>query len=111
MTLPVERDVKQQINKYTNISLSIEGYISDTSTQYSSVSVMFESQFNANVEFGLYGYSPGGGPSGCKTNNTCTRVHEALSGQVNCLSCSFTTGRYSSLDLNDMCFPYRLMAK
>ena len=53
----------------------------------------------------LRGCRPGGGARGCKTNNACTRVHAALNGQVSCLSCIFSTGQYSSLDFNDLCFP------
>ena len=52
----------------------------------------------------LSGCRPGGGADRCNTNNTCTSVHGALSGQVSCLSCIFTMGQYSSLDFNDLCF-------
>ena len=46
---------------------------------------------------------PGGRAGGCNTNNSCTRVHAALNGQVSCLSCIFNMGQYSSLDCNDLC--------
>ena len=46
---------------------------------------------------------PEGRAGGCNTNNSCTRMHAALNGQVSCLSCIFNTGQYSSLDCNDLC--------
>ena len=56
------------------------------------------------------GCEPEGGADGCNTNNTCTRVHAALGGQVSCLSCIFTTGQYSSLDYDDLSVCYTNIA-
>ena len=64
----------------------------------------FECQPHGDTMCNLSGCRPGGGADGCNTNNTCTSVHGALSGQVSCLSCIFTMGQYSSLDFNDLCF-------
>ena len=64
--------------------------------------------YNSIIDVG--GCEPEGGADGCNTNNTCTRVHAALSGQVSCLSCIFTTGQYSSLDYDDLSVYYTNIA-
>ena len=86
--------IQDDINKgYTDLSISLNLY-----------EQQFECQPDSDTMCNLSGCRPRGGADGCNTNNTCTSVHGALSGQVSCLSCIFTTGQYSSLDFNDLCF-------
>ena len=89
---------------------TIQDNINRGDTDLSISLILYEEQFkcqsDSDVMCDLSGCRPGGGADGCNTNNTCTRVHVALSGQVSCLSCIFTTGLYSSLDFKDLCFQH-----
>ena len=66
--------------------------------------------YSNNSIMNMGGCEPGGGAHGCNINSPCTRVHVALSGQVSCLSCIFTTGQYSSLDYDDLSVYYTNIA-
>ena len=79
------------------------GY-TDACVSLTSYEQRLKCQPHGDTMCNLSGCRPGSGADGCNTNNTCTSVHGALSGQVSCLSCSFTMGQYSSLDFNDLCF-------
>ena len=104
---------KFSINTLVEKISTVQQYTDESCTYLNSSFVSYQKydlvqSDNSIMDVG--GCEPEGGADGCNTNNTCTKVHVALGGQVSCLSCISTTGQYSSLDYDDLSVYYTNIA-
>ena len=101
---------KFSVNTFVEKTSTVQQYTDRGSTGLSISFALYQEHeiyyMNNSIIEDMGGCKPEGGLDGCNTNNTCTRVHAAFSGQVSCLSCIFTTGQYSSLDYDDLSVCY-----